>query len=51
MKKIKGKIINFDSSFVGTIFFDKYIKKIDYSEDNDFEEIIIPGFIDLHCHG
>ena len=51
MIKIKGKVINFDSSFVGTIFFDKYIKKIEYSEDNDFEEIIIPGFIDLHCHG
>ena len=51
IKKIAGKIVNYNSSFNGRIFFDNEIQKIETNTDNQSGNIIIPGFIDLHCHG
>tara|TARA_B100001167_G_scaffold26942_1_gene14104 strand:- start:137 stop:1219 length:1083 start_codon:yes stop_codon:yes gene_type:complete len=48
---IKGKVVNHNESFISEITFDEkinQIKKIPKFEDDIF---IIPGFIDLHCHG
>ncbi len=50
-KKIKGKIINHDSSYIGEIHFNEDIINIKKNNFGDFDNIIIPGFIDLHCHG
>ena len=49
-KKITGKIVNYNSSFVGNIYFDKNIVKIEKSRSLQYDKIIIPGFVDLHCH-
>ena len=51
MSKISGKIINYDGSYTGTIEFSDKIESINKDKHSDFENIIIPGFIDLHCHG
>ena len=51
MNKISGNIINHDSSYTGTIEFSDKIESINKEKNSDFENIIIPGFIDLHCHG
>jgi len=51
VKKISGKIINYDSSYTGTIEFSDKIESVSKNRQSDFENIIIPGFIDLHCHG
>ena len=51
MNKISGNIINFDSSFYGTIQFDKKIHSVNKINNQNSKNIIIPGFIDLHCHG
>ena len=51
MKNIKGKIINYDGSFDGEIIFEDNIKIINKLSDSKIENYIIPGFIDLHCHG
>jgi len=51
LKNIKGKIINHDSSFNGEILFEDNIKVINKLSDSKIENYIIPGFIDLHCHG
>ena len=51
VKKITGKIVNYNSSFNGTMFFDNEIQKIETNTDIQSGNIIIPGFIDLHCHG
>ena len=51
MNKISGKIVNYNSTFEGEINFDKtikYIKEIKNKKNNNY---IIPGFVDLHCHG
>ena len=50
-KKITGKIINSNSATVGEIYFDKNIVKIENIKSQEYDNIIIPGFIDLHCHG
>ena len=50
MISLKGNIINFDESFSGEIIFDKKINKINRSNLKT-DNFIIPGFIDLHCHG
>ena len=49
--RIKGKIINHNSSYVGEISFNENIIDIKKNNFDDFDNIIIPGFIDLHCHG
>ena len=51
IKKITGKIVNYNSSFNGAIFFDNEIQRIESNTDIQSNNIIIPGFIDLHCHG
>ena len=51
MNKIQGKIINHDQSFIGEIIFENNIKSIKKLNISNAENYIIPGFIDLHCHG
>ncbi len=50
MISIKGNIINFDQSFSGEIIFDQKINKVN-KLNIQTDDFIIPGFIDLHCHG
>ena len=50
-KKITGKIVNYNSSIVGDLIFNNKIKNIEKVSSNEYDHIIIPGFIDLHCHG
>ena len=51
MKSISGKIVNHNSIFNGTIEFSKSIESVSKQKDLNTENIIIPGFVDLHCHG
>ena len=51
MNKITGTIVNYDSIFEGEIEFDHNIKKIKNTKNTNTKSYIIPGFIDLHCHG
>ena len=51
MNKISGKIINYNETFSGEVLFDKYIKDINKIESSTYDQYIIPGFIDPHCHG
>ena len=51
MNSVQGKIINYNESFDGEIFFSKKIEKIHKKEKVDDNVIILPGYIDLHCHG
>ena len=51
MKNIQGNIINHDNSLIGEISFEKTIKSIKRIENLKIDNYIIPGFIDLHCHG
>ena len=50
-KKITGKIVNYNSSIIGDLIFNNKIKNIEKVSSNEYDHIIIPGFIDLHCHG
>jgi len=49
--KISGKIINYNESFLGEIIFDESIININNTKEINSEYYIIPGFVDLHCHG
>ena len=49
--KISGKIINYNDSCPGEIIFDENIIKINKLKEINTENYIIPGFVDLHCHG
>ena len=51
MNKISGTIVNYDSIFEGEIEFDHNIKKLKNTKNTNTKKYIIPGFIDLHCHG
>ena len=51
MNKISGTIVNYDSTFEGEIEFDDNIKKLKNTKNTNPQSYIIPGFIDLHCHG
>ena len=51
MESIKGKIINHNDSFLGEIFFNNYIEEVVRNESATDDNFIIPGFVDLHCHG
>ncbi|PPR46600.1 MAG: N-acetylglucosamine-6-phosphate deacetylase [Alphaproteobacteria bacterium MarineAlpha5_Bin9] len=51
MKTITGKIVNYNESLYGEITFNKKIVKIKKIKNFNDENIIIPGFVDLHCHG
>ena len=49
--KVSGKIINYNDSYSGEITFDENILNINNREETNSENYIIPGFVDLHCHG
>ena len=49
--KVSGKIINYNSSYIGDIYFSEKISELKIKDSDDYNNIIIPGFIDLHCHG
>ena len=49
--KVSGKIINHNSSFIGDLNFSEKINELKINDSDDYHNIIIPGFIDLHCHG
>tara|TARA_B110000263_G_scaffold22617_1_gene17611 strand:+ start:291 stop:1382 length:1092 start_codon:yes stop_codon:yes gene_type:complete len=51
LNKISGKIINHNESFFGEITFNENICEIKNYKEASNEKIIIPGFVDLHCHG
>ena len=51
MNKISGTIVNYDSIFEGEIEFDYNIRKLKITKNTNTKNYIIPGFIDLHCHG
>ena len=51
MKKISGTIVNYDSTFEGEIEFDDNIQNLKTTKNENSHNYIIPGFIDLHCHG
>ena len=51
MNKISGKIINYNGAYDGTIEFTDKIESINKNDSTNSQNIIIPGFIDLHCHG
>ena len=50
-KKITGKIVNHNTSIIGNLYFKNKIENIEAVSSHEYEFIIIPGFIDLHCHG
>ena len=50
MISIKGNIVNFDETYTGEVIFNDKINKIIRSKSNE-DNYIIPGFVDLHCHG
>ena len=47
---VKGTIINHNQSFKGEMVFNEMIESIN-NIDGLYEDYIIPGFVDLHCHG
>ena len=49
--KVSGKIINYNSSYIGDVYFSEKISELKINDSDDYNNIIIPGFIDLHCHG
>ena len=49
--KVSGTIINYNDSYSGEITFDENILNINNTEETNYENYIIPGFVDLHCHG
>ena len=49
--KVSGKIVNHNSTCVGDIYFSEKIIDLKTNDSEDYDNIIIPGFIDLHCHG
>ncbi len=51
IKRITGKIVNYNSSIIGNLNFNNEIQNIEEISTNEYDNIIIPGFIDLHCHG
>jgi N-acetylglucosamine-6-phosphate deacetylase len=51
VNKISGTIVNYNSIFEGEMEFDHNIKKLKNTKNTNTKKYIIPGFIDLHCHG
>ena len=49
--KVSGKIINYNEAYLGEIIFDENIISITKTKDKNSKNYIIPGFVDLHCHG
>ena len=51
MISLKGNIVNYDETYSGEIIFNNKINKIIRSNSTKESNYIIPGFVDLHCHG
>ncbi len=51
LNKISGIIVNYDSAFEGEIEFNKTINKVKKTKISNNYNYIVPGFVDLHCHG
>jgi len=51
LNKVKGIIVNYDKVFFGELTFDSQIREVNNIQSINEEIIIIPGFVDLHCHG
>ncbi len=51
MNELRGNIVSNNIIFSGRIIFDDFIKEIIFEKDFDYTNYIIPGFVDLHCHG
>tara|TARA_Y100000590_G_scaffold470638_1_gene667256 strand:+ start:1375 stop:2466 length:1092 start_codon:yes stop_codon:yes gene_type:complete len=49
--KISGKIVNHDGALNGEIVFNENILQINDINESTNRNYIIPGFVDLHCHG
>ena len=49
--KVSGKIINHNSTYIGDIYFSEKIDELKINDSDHYNNIIVPGFIDLHCHG
>ena len=51
MESISGKIIIDDKIILGNLVFNNKVIKIIDDKSINSENFILPGFIDLHCHG
>ena len=51
MKSISGKIVNHDCVINGTVEFSQRIESVSKDDNLKTKNIILPGFVDLHCHG
>ena len=51
VQEISGKIVCDEEIISGTIIFEDIIKDLKSAKDKNYTNYIIPGFIDLHCHG
>ena len=43
--KVSGKIINYNSSYIGDLYFNEKISDLKIKDSDDYNNIIIPGFI------
>jgi len=50
-QEISGKIVCGEDIISGTIIFEDIIKDLKFEKNKNFTNYIIPGFVDLHCHG
>lgn len=48
---LSGKIIFEDNLLSGSVYFEDTINEIKIENDKNYDNYIIPGFVDLHCHG
>tara|TARA_B100001750_G_C15448631_1_gene567662 strand:- start:78 stop:1169 length:1092 start_codon:yes stop_codon:yes gene_type:complete len=51
VKSISGKIVNHDCVINGTVEFSQRIESVSKDDNLKTKNIILPGFVDLHCHG
>ena len=51
MESISGKIIIDDKIILGNLVFNNKVIKIIDDKSINSKNFILPGFIDLHCHG
>ena len=50
-QEISGKIVCGEDIISGTIIFEDIIKDLKFEKNKNYTNYIIPGFVDLHCHG
>ena len=51
MESIRGNIIINNKIILGNLVFNKKVIEIIDDKSINNENFILPGFIDLHCHG